>query len=130
MGIVIGIDVGGSTTKIVGVEDKKIKNPMFVKATDPVTSLFGAFGKYIYDNNIKIAPVYGDVIMENNVYRTTLRNRTGCVFCGFGVQNESEPNRYQLLQQTHPQLHDYCMNKLGFRDICEFMNIPYTNKEE
>ena len=37
MGIVIGIDVGGSTTKIVGVEDKKIKNPMFVKATDPVT---------------------------------------------------------------------------------------------
>ena len=25
MGIVIGIDVGGSTTKIVGVEDKKIK---------------------------------------------------------------------------------------------------------
>lgn len=36
--------------------------------------------KYIYDNNIKIAPVYGDVIMENNVYRTTLRNRTGCVF--------------------------------------------------
>ncbi len=38
MGIVIGIDVGGSTTKIVGVEDKKIKNPMFVKATDPVTS--------------------------------------------------------------------------------------------
>lgn len=86
--------------------------------------------KYIYDNNIKIAPVYGDVIMENNVYRTTLRNRTGCVFCEFGVQNESEPNRYQLLQQTHPQLHDYCMNKLGFRDICEFMNIPYTNKEE
>ena len=51
MGIVIGIDVGGSTTKIVGVEDKKIKNPMFVKATDPVTSLFGAFGKYIYNNN-------------------------------------------------------------------------------
>ena len=54
MGIVIGIDVGGSTTKIVGVEDKKIKNPMFVKATDPVTSLFGAFGKYIYDNNISL----------------------------------------------------------------------------
>ena len=39
MGIVIGIDVGGSTTKIVGVEDKKIKNPMFVKATDPEPSV-------------------------------------------------------------------------------------------
>lgn len=86
--------------------------------------------KYIYDNKINIASVYGNVIMENNVYRTTLRNRTGCVFCGFGVQNESEPNRYQLLEQTHPQLHDYCMNKLGFKDICEFMNIPYKNKGE
>ncbi len=57
MGIVIGIDVGGSTTKIVGVEDKKIKNPMFVKATDPVTSLFGAFGKYIYNNNISLSNI-------------------------------------------------------------------------
>ena len=50
MGVVIGIDVGGSTTKIIGVENKSIQSPMFVKATDPVTSLFGAFGKYIYDN--------------------------------------------------------------------------------
>lgn len=57
MGIVIGIDVGGSTTKIVGIEDKEIKNPMFVKATDPVTSLFGAFGKYIYDNNISLSTI-------------------------------------------------------------------------
>ena len=28
MGIVIGIDVGGSTTKIVGIDDKEIRNPM------------------------------------------------------------------------------------------------------
>ena len=52
MGIVIGIDVGGSTTKIVGIDDKEIRNPMFVKATDPVTSMFGAFGKYLYENDI------------------------------------------------------------------------------
>lgn len=86
--------------------------------------------KYIYENNIEIASVYGDVVLDNNIYKTTLRSRTGCVFCGFGVQNENEPNRYQLLEKTHPQLHDYCMNKLGFKDICDFMNIPYSNKEE
>lgn len=57
MGIVMGIDVGGSTTKIVGIEDKQIKNPMFVKAADPVTSLFGAFGKYLYDNDISLSNV-------------------------------------------------------------------------
>ena len=57
MGIVIGIDVGGSTTKIVGIEKDQIKYPMFVRATDPVTSLFGAFGKYIYDSGITLSEV-------------------------------------------------------------------------
>lgn len=54
MGIVIGIDVGGSTTKIVGLDENKIISPMFITATDPVSSLFGAFGKYIYTNNISL----------------------------------------------------------------------------
>lgn len=57
MGIVIGIDVGGSTTKIVGIDGQEIKSPMFVRATDPVTSLFGAFGKYLYDNDILLSAV-------------------------------------------------------------------------
>lgn len=57
MGIVIGIDVGGSTTKIVGIDSKEIRNPMFVRATDPVTSLFGAFGKYLYDNDIPLSAI-------------------------------------------------------------------------
>ena len=54
MGMVIGIDVGGSTTKIIGVDKEGIKHPMIVKAEDPITSLFGAFGKYIYDNGISL----------------------------------------------------------------------------
>ena len=57
LGVVIGIDVGGSTTKIVGIAGDRIQNPIFVKAGDPLTSLFGAFGKYIYDNNIDLAEV-------------------------------------------------------------------------
>ena len=32
MGIVIGIDVGGSTTKIVGLNKGKIQSPMFITA--------------------------------------------------------------------------------------------------
>ena len=62
MGIVIGIDVGGSTTKIVGINGEQIQSPMFITATDPVTSLFGAFGKYIYDNGIQLADV--EQVME------------------------------------------------------------------
>lgn len=75
MGIVIGIDVGGSTTKIVGLVDASIISPMSITATDPVSSLFGAFGKYIYNNNISLNDVehvmitgVGSSSVNGNVY--------------------------------------------------------------
>ena len=55
--MVVGIDVGGSTTKIVGIENGKVCSPQFITAADPITSLFGAFGKYIYDNHIDLDSV-------------------------------------------------------------------------
>uniref|UniRef100_UPI000A827A7D hypothetical protein n=1 Tax=Clostridium sp. NkU-1 TaxID=1095009 RepID=UPI000A827A7D len=54
MKITIGIDLGGSTTKIVGFQDGKLKIPTFVKADNPIASLFGALGKFIYENNIQL----------------------------------------------------------------------------
>ncbi len=53
----IGIDVGGSTTKIVGFrqnETSELLAPMFVRATDPMTSLYGAFGKFTSENNLQL----------------------------------------------------------------------------
>ncbi len=57
MGIVIGIDIGGSTTKIVGVAGGEVIKPLFVRAQDAVTSLFGAFGKYLYENEITLPDI-------------------------------------------------------------------------
>ncbi len=57
MAHVIGIDVGGSTTKIVGLRDGTLSPPMMAGAADPVTSLFGAFGKYVYDNGILLSDI-------------------------------------------------------------------------
>lgn len=57
MKITIGIDIGGSTTKIVGFENNHLKIPTFVKADNPIASLFGAFGKFIYDNNIQLSEI-------------------------------------------------------------------------
>lgn len=53
MGVVVGIDIGGSTTKIVGFDNnKKLIHPMFVTADDPITSIYGAFGKFTDTNNL------------------------------------------------------------------------------
>ena len=56
--IVIGIDVGISTTKIVGINEQgMVISPIRIKATDPITSLYGAFGKYLHDNQISLSEV-------------------------------------------------------------------------
>ena len=57
MGLVIGIDVGGSTTKIVGVRNRDIVSPLFVKASDPLASLYGALGKYIDANKLELSDI-------------------------------------------------------------------------
>ena len=57
MGIIIGIDVGISTTKIVGLKDGRITAPTRITAADPITSLYGAFGKYLHDNKIELKDV-------------------------------------------------------------------------
>ena len=45
----------------------------------------------------------------------------------YTVLLEKEPNRYQRLELTHPQLYNYCMDKLGFKEVCKYMDIPYKN---
>lgn len=57
MGILLGIDIGGSTTKIVAVQDKNILATLQVKATDQVTSLYGAIGRLLYENQWTLAQV-------------------------------------------------------------------------
>jgi len=50
-------------------------------------------------------------------------DRTGCVFCMFGCQQEADP-RFVRLKKTHPRLHEYCMGSLGLREVLNFMNVP------
>jgi len=65
MSIIIGIDVGISTTKIVGIKNGKVSAPIRITAADPITSLYGAFGKYLHDNSINLADV--DQVMLTGV---------------------------------------------------------------
>lgn len=58
MSAVIGIDVGGSTTKIVGYTDEgKLISVLKVEAADPLTSAYGALGKFINENGLSLADV-------------------------------------------------------------------------
>ncbi|MBQ9084384.1 MAG: pantothenate kinase [Clostridia bacterium] len=79
MSIVIGIDVGGSTTKIVGFHtangEVKLIEPQFVRANDPLTATYGAFGKFTDENGIPISEIdkvlmtgVGSSYVKKNLY--------------------------------------------------------------
>lgn len=100
--------------------------------------------KYIAENNLEIAEVYGDVIKdEDGRYITSGVNRTGCVFCGFGCHLEKEPNKFQQLAETHPKLYNYCINGgeynedgkwqpnskgLGLGKVLDYIGVDYKPK--
>ena len=78
MSSIIGIDVGGSTTKIVGfnVNGKhEMISPLHVKASDQLASVYGAFGKFTDSNKINLSDVkkvmitgVGSSFLTDNLY--------------------------------------------------------------
>lgn len=74
--------------------------------------------EYVKQSNIKVAEVY-----------SMGYERTGCVFCMFGVHLDHRNikgglNRFQLLKQTHPKLWTYCMDKLDLRTVMAYLKLP------
>ncbi|MCM1061957.1 MAG: phosphoadenosine phosphosulfate reductase family protein [Eubacterium sp.] len=108
--------------------------------------------QYLKSFDIPYCSVYGDIVNMNNQLTffepsedseqliTTGCDRTGCMFCMFGITSDKTPNRFQRLRVTHPQLYDYCIgggeydengilkpNKrgLGIGKILDYIRIDY-----
>lgn len=95
--------------------------------------------QYIKEENLHIAPVYGDITINDCKYCTTGCSRTGCIFCGFGTHLEKGEGRFERLKRTHPKQYEYCMgggefvnglwqpNKdgLGMRYVIDRLNSLY-----
>ena len=73
MSIVLGVDIGGSTTKICGFrEDGSLIQPLSVKADDPVSSIYGAIGKFTSQYSIQLGEI--EKIMVTGVGSSFIRN--------------------------------------------------------
>lgn len=58
MSVILGIDIGGSTTKIVGLHSDGSAIAMHrVQAQDPITSLYGALGNFLFTNGLALNDV-------------------------------------------------------------------------
>jgi len=55
--LIIGIDIGSTTTKAVSIENGKILKRIKARAQDAVTAATGAFGKIVLENGIDIKTI-------------------------------------------------------------------------
>jgi len=65
MSLVLGLDVGGSTTKVVGFEDGKILECVIVKASDPLASAYAGLGRFLEASGRKFIQI--DKVMATGV---------------------------------------------------------------
>jgi len=80
MSIILGIDVGGSTTKIVGLRDSEMIGALQVRAADQITSLYGAIGSFLRAQNKKLNDIssialtgVGATFISEPIYDTETR---------------------------------------------------------
>ena len=61
MKTIIGIDIGGSTTKIIGFRivngEKQWIKPQVIVANDPLTATYGAFGRFTDENGLALSDI-------------------------------------------------------------------------
>lgn len=95
---------------------------------------------YILYNDLPICSVYGKIVLSNSLgldryfnsnvlykgdLRTTGVDRTGCMFCMFGVHKEKGKNRFQRMKISHPKIYKYCMTKLQLNKVLDYIHVKY-----
>ena len=97
------------------------------------------------DLGVHIPDIYGEVKISEELneygdheYTTTGEQRTGCSMCGFGIQMEKRPHRFDRLYERSPQEWDFWMNKCvrdengslyGWGRVLDYIGIPWRDPE-
>ena len=86
--------------------------------------------RYLMQFNIPYASVYGDIVEEKGRLKTTMEQRTGCMFCMFGVHMHGT-NKFQRMRLTHPKQYGYCIRPvedggLGLGRVLDYIGVKYV----
>lgn len=70
--------------------------------------------QYIKEYNLEIADVYGDIVEKDGCLCTTGANRTGCIWCLFGIRQDSD--RLLRLKELEPKRYEFVLGGGEFVD--------------
>jgi len=119
--LIIGIDIGSTTTKAVSVEDGKVTGKIKTKASDAVTAATGALGKLVLENGIKIDAIScikitgaGASKIKNDIFGipTTAVNEINAIGVGGMFLVGGEP-RSGRISATVPGMKNIIITNIG-----------------
>ena len=78
---------------------------------------------------IPICSVYGDIKRDEKTGKLACTGcqRTGCMFCGFGLHLEKGETRFQRIAWTHPKQYDFCINGGQWSDNPDYDATLFDN---
>lgn len=95
------------------------------------------------DLGVHIPEIYGEVRTRRNdnlidgiEYYTTGEQRTGCSMCGFGIQMETRPHRFDRLYERNPKEWEFWMKhcckdedgtEYGWGRVLDYIGIPWED---
>lgn len=89
------------------------------------------------DLGVHIPEIYGEVRADSDGnYYTTGEQRTGCSMCGFGIQLEDRPHRFDRLYERNPKEWEFWMTKCckhedgteyGWGEVLDYIGIPWRD---
>ncbi len=90
------------------------------------------------DLNAPVPEIYGEIAKDKdgNLY-TTKAQRTGCSMCGFGIQLEQRPHRFDRLLESNPKEWDFWMNRccidedgnaFGWGKVLDYIGVRWTKE--
>lgn len=121
--------------------DRPVSTPLSPCVSQDVLQYLNLF-------QVPYCTVYGDIVpidpqislfAQNVPLMTTGCDRTGCMFCMFGITCDKNPNRFQRMKQTHPKQYSYCIggghvtdgllkpdkSGLGVGKVLDYIGMPY-----
>lgn len=83
-----------------------------------------------------VPAIYGTIKeRDDGTLYTTKAQRTGCSMCGFGIQMEKRPHRFDLLKERNPKEWDFWMYRCctdmetgehyGWARVLDYIGIGY-----
>lgn len=89
------------------------------------------------DLDVPVPEIYGEIKRdETGSLYTTGEQRTGCSMCGFGIQLEKRPHRFDRLRERNPKEWDFWMNKccvdekgnrFGWGAVLDYIGIEWRD---